>query len=145
MGESMAEAEKLAKQPELDPACPPPPTSSAGRGMTMAKNDYFVIVYKVLTYLYACLKSDASPDMEVLTAENFSIGPRYWHYIILNLYQDGYITGVQIMDFHAAPEPTARVQPNIQITPKGLMFLDENSTLQKVKGFAKDIAAFKPW
>ena len=28
------------------------------------KDDYFVIVYKILTYLYACLKVSEEPDIE---------------------------------------------------------------------------------
>lgn len=28
----------------------------------MAKNDYFVIAYRILTYLYECFKSGEKPD-----------------------------------------------------------------------------------
>ena len=34
----------------------------------MAQNDYFVIVYRVLKYLYDCLKKGEKPEAEYLVA-----------------------------------------------------------------------------
>ena len=36
----------------------------------MARNDYYVIAYQILAYLYECLKEGAKPDMEYLSPEN---------------------------------------------------------------------------
>ena len=39
----------------------------------MAKDDYYVIVFRVLTYLYNCLKQDEVVDMQKLTPEYLGI------------------------------------------------------------------------
>ena len=61
----------------------------------MAKDDYFVIVYKILSYLYVKLKSgeDTNPNMITHDSRNYCIFNRkYWDYIMRNLIEDGYIT-----------------------------------------------------
>ena len=59
----------------------------------MAQDDYFVIVYKLLKYLYDCLKKGTKASEEILTPEFFGINEDYWEYIIRNLYQEGYVDG----------------------------------------------------
>lgn len=39
----------------------------------MAKDDYFYIVYQVLKYLYDCLKTGGTPDIELLSSEYLNI------------------------------------------------------------------------
>ena len=39
----------------------------------MAQNDYFVIVYQVLKYLYECLKKGEKPEACYLTASAYNI------------------------------------------------------------------------
>lgn len=45
----------------------------------MAKDDYFVLAYRVLAYLYECLKAGERPDMKYLSFGNrhFPIGESY--------------------------------------------------------------------
>ena len=40
----------------------------------MAQNDYFVIVYQVLKYLYECLKKGEKPEACYLTASAYRAG-----------------------------------------------------------------------
>lgn len=47
----------------------------------MARDDYFVIVYQVLKYLYDCLKKGEKPDRRFLTNDEYSIPENYWQYI----------------------------------------------------------------
>ena len=53
----------------------------------MAKDDYFVLVYRILAYLYYCVKEGVKPDMTYLTynTEHFPICESYWEYIIENI------------------------------------------------------------
>jgi hypothetical protein len=53
----------------------------------MAKDDYHVIVYKILAYLYSCLKKGENPEKEYLLCDGalFNINHTYWLYIIKNL------------------------------------------------------------
>ena len=53
----------------------------------MAKDDYFVIVYKILAYLYARLKKGEPVEAEMLMYDGglFQINREYWVYIIDNM------------------------------------------------------------
>ena len=44
----------------------------------MAQNDYFVIVYQVLKYLYECLKKGEKPEACYLTASAYNIPENYF-------------------------------------------------------------------
>ncbi len=107
----------------------------------MAKDDYFVIVFKILCYLYDCLKHGKTPDMEYLSTENklFPVGVDYWNYIMVHLVEEGYIDHVQII----APDgskPFAVLKESVEITPKGIEYLQENSMMKKVFEKVKDVS-----
>ena len=103
----------------------------------MAKDDYFVIACRILAYLYACLKSDVKPEERELGPERFGIGPGYWLYIIENLKEQGYISGVYIGRLLGGM-PSIRLD-DIAITPAGIEYLDSNSTIEKAKRFLKTV------
>ena len=42
----------------------------------MAQNDYFVIVYRILKYLYDCLKKGEKPEVEYLAASIYNINKK---------------------------------------------------------------------
>ena len=62
----------------------------------MARDDYYVIVYKILAYLYIKLKTgeEIEPEMLMYDGSLFQINRKYWVYIFENLFNDGYITDV---------------------------------------------------
>ena len=62
----------------------------------MAQNDYFVIVYRVLKYLYDCLKKGEKPEAEYLVASTYNIPENYWIYILLSLINEEYIKGIRV-------------------------------------------------
>ena len=62
----------------------------------MAQNDYFVIVYQVLKYLYECLKKGEKPEICYLTAAAYNIPENYWQYIILSLITEEYVKGITV-------------------------------------------------
>lgn len=108
----------------------------------MARDDYFVIVYQVLKYLYDCLKKGEKPDRRYLTNDEYSIPENYWQYIIIGLLKEGYIEGIN-------PQRTKDGiiwgdLTNMIITPKGIEYLFENSMLQKVKNTLKDVKDIIP-
>lgn len=108
----------------------------------MAKDDYFVIVCRVLTYLYACLKSGAEPDKSELGPERFGIEPKYWLYIIENLQKQGYVSGVHIGRL-LGRLPSVKLD-GIMITPAGIEYLQENSAIAKAKDFLKTLKEIIP-
>ncbi len=111
----------------------------------MAKDDYFVLVYKILKYLYKCLKSGVTPDLNYLTFEtkDFPIHKEYWEYILENLSDEGYIEGVYVIRSDTG-FTSVKYSPSIRITPLGIEYLDDNKMMKKVANTVKDIASLIP-
>ena len=105
----------------------------------MARDDYFVIVYKLLKYLYDSLKRGIPVSQDILSAEFFGIPDEYWEYIIRNLYRDGYVEGVTVTRLHRKPE-FPNIRQNFNITPKGIQYIQENSVFETIRSYVKDIA-----
>jgi hypothetical protein len=110
----------------------------------MAKDDYFVIVYQVLWYLYDCLKKNQQVDAALLSGLNFSIPETYWDYILRSLVNEGYVTGVAVMTVLGSRDGLLRIEPNVKITPKGIQYLYDNSLFQKVKRTLQDVRSVLP-
>lgn len=111
----------------------------------MAKDDYFVLAYKLLKYLYKCLKSGATIDFEYLNhgTKDFPIQEDYWNYLLEKLSNDGYIEGVIVI--RSDNGPTLIRKTNIfRITPKGIEYLQENSMMKKAADTVKEIARLIP-
>ena len=106
----------------------------------MPKDDYFVLVYKLLSYLYACLKEGAAPDMEYLSCNtpDFPVGEEYWNYILCHLIEDGYLEGATIVPVLGRVSPVVKIL-RLQITPKGIEYLGENSMMKKATNFLKSM------
>lgn len=112
----------------------------------MARNDYYVIAYLILSYLYECLKNDVKPDTKQIShdATNISIPYGYWSYIIRHLYQDGYIEGVAVVKTIGSVDGI-KLMTNFMITPKGIEYLNENSSMAKAKDFVMKLSCLAPW
>nr|DAF88173.1 MAG TPA: YjcQ protein [Myoviridae sp. ctumZ20] len=109
----------------------------------MAQNDYFVIVYRVLKYLYDCLKAGNQPEIAYLTASTYNIPDSYWTYIVISLISEGYIKGIAM-----TPTKNGVVFGDLQdaiITPKGIEYLFENSLLEKAKKTLKEAKEMIPF
>lgn len=112
----------------------------------MAKNDYYVIVYKILAYLYSRLKSGLpiEPEMLMYDGGMFQINRTYWVYIIQNMVDQGYIRG--ILNAEAGNGYYIKEQlSGCEITPKGIDYLCDNNLLEKAKNFLKDIKDITPF
>ena len=117
-------------------------------GDEMAKNDYYTVVYYVLSYLYECLKVGQKPKREILDLSTYPerISDAYLIYIYKNLINDKYLDGITFVSL-----PRLEIDKNLEyfknyedavITPKGIEFLQENSLMRKAYDIVKD---FKPW
>ncbi len=111
----------------------------------MAKDDYFILVYKILKYFYKCLKSGAAPDFTYLAYETkeFPIHKEYWEYIFENLSDEGYIEGVYVIRADTG-FTCIKYTSNIRITPLGIEYLEDNKMMKKVANAVKDIASLIP-
>ncbi|HHU52713.1 MAG TPA: hypothetical protein GXZ43_01350 [Clostridiaceae bacterium] len=110
----------------------------------MAQDDYFVVVYHICNYLYDCLKQGKEIDIEQIKPINkkFVIKENYWKYIICNLYKDGYIDGITI--YNADDETHITNLEDIQITPKGIEYLQENNMMKKIVKGLKTVKEITP-
>lgn len=87
----------------------------------MAKDDMEVIMYKILKYLYECMKKDIDPQMEDFSwnSKLFRIPQNYWCKIIVTLVRKGYITGFKIID-NTKDAPTIQTDRPFEITFEGV-------------------------
>lgn len=112
----------------------------------MARDDYHVIVYQILAYLYVQLKNgdDVDPACLKYDSDYLRINKTYWIYIIDNLLQNGLITG-PVVTKTWGQEKTVSSLERAQITPKGIEYLCDNSFMEKAKQFLKDVKAIVPF
>ncbi len=106
----------------------------------MAKDDYFVLVYKFLSYLYKCLKGGRSPQESYLHCQtkDFPVEETYFNYVVENLMKDGVIENALIIPVDGA-NPIIRIDNSIRITPKGIEYLEENSSMKRIATALKEV------
>ncbi len=108
----------------------------------MPTNDYFVIAYRILTYLYNCFMAGEKPDTEMFGPEALRINNGYWVNTMESFSNEGYITGIVFT------EPLDGVRNakiiDLKITEKGITFLHENSLIAKAKRTLKDVKNIIP-
>ena len=101
----------------------------------MAKDDYFVMVYRILTYLYECFKQGERPDTCVFGPDALGINSGYWGNIMESLLSEGYIKGICVVPHMGGGFGIKILE--LRITQKGIEFLQDNSKMAKVKEFLK--------
>lgn len=98
----------------------------------MAKDDYDIIVYRVLVYLYACLKRKV-----LFNAESFNASVRkdieseeYFVKALQMIQEEGLIRGIQ---FAKSGRISILIDiMDAEITPDGIHYLKENSRMAKI-------------
>ena len=112
----------------------------------MAKDDYHVLAYKFLAYLYVQLKAGEDVSAQMISADSplLGVNSRYWLYIMENLQAEGYIRGLSFE--HAwGNEVFVQGLDDCEITPAGIAYLCDNGFLEKVKQFLKDVKEITPF
>lgn len=109
----------------------------------MAKDDFFVIAYRILLYLYECMKAGEDPHIDEISAERLKIPERYYYSIIRILYKNGYIDGVK--EIHTPwTRETYYDFGHPEITMGGIEFIHNNSSMAKAKEALKEFKAMVP-
>lgn len=115
----------------------------------MAKDDYHVLVYQILSYLYQRLKKSEAVESRMLASDSplfhGEIGKPYWAYIIYMLQNTGLITGVVFANIDGLNIPYPSVLSGCMITPAGIEYLCDNSFMEKAKRFLKDAKEIVPF
>ena len=110
----------------------------------MASDDMHVVMYKILAYLYACMKSGERVDVRRISHDSPLIGciPEiYWTRIVQQLVSRGYVAGMSVRMFDNEPQI---LMDDPYVTMDGVEFLMENSMMSKAKQFLMDIKASVP-
>lgn len=109
----------------------------------MAQNDYHVIVYRILAYLYAQLKEGKAVDADVISHSGYlcDINYSYWLYIMKSLLEQDYIRGIKVIEKNDL-EPKIIGLKDCFITPKGIEYICDDNMIEKAKAFAngKDVS-----
>ena len=102
----------------------------------MEKDDYFVVVYKILAYLYITLKEGRHPDARLLKHDSHMLGihEQYWTYIMESLQDEGHIKGLDVTTMWGGDKMISGLE-SCQITPAGIGYLMDDYTMEKVKEF----------
>ena len=77
--------------------------------------------------------------MFILTPETYGIEESYFNYILIQLYEEGYIEGISVVAIMGAKRKGVKITKSITIKPKGIEYLQENSMLSKAKKVIKEI------
>lgn len=106
----------------------------------MARDDYHVIVYQILSYLYQCLKKGIAVESKNLenNCKYFQINRDYWTYILYHMQHSGLIEGIVFVDVDNTALPVPTRLDGCRITPKGIEYLCDNSFMEKAKQFLKE-------
>jgi hypothetical protein len=98
----------------------------------MAKNDYHVIVYRMLKHLYECLKDgrklDATSAACVLTG--FGVPEEYMTYVVKEMLEEGLVRGPVVVKAWGGDIVVGAA--DMEITPAGILYLEDNGAMGKV-------------
>lgn len=111
----------------------------------MAKDDYHVIVYQILSYLYQQLKKGEKIDGRMLEHNSllFTINKNYWEYVMVNVIKQGFIEGIDVLALDGGI--VIANLGNAQITPTGIEYLMGNSFMRKAHQFFKGVKECVPF
>ncbi|GFH39841.1 YjcQ family protein [Lactococcus insecticola] len=105
----------------------------------MAKDDYHVIVYQILKYLYESLKNGTEIDFRLLEAGNFGIYQKYWLFIMKSMKEQGFVSGVRIIGTQGRLDIK-----RIEITPSGIDYLLDDNLMSKAEKAYNNVKDFIP-
>lgn len=108
----------------------------------MAHNDMYVVMYKIIAYLYDCMKKGVEPDDLKWSSDALGIPRSYWLAVVEELVDHGYIDGVTIHRFFGGDASVTAL--NARVTMEGVAFAQENSMMGKAKVFLRDAKASIP-
>ena len=112
----------------------------------MAKDDYHVIVFRMLQYLYGQLKKGEPVDPDKLSDNGpiCQINRRYWVYILESMQEQELIRGLNRDGADENGDYLRDQLEHIQITPKGIDLLADENTQSKVSQIIKGVLKLLP-
>lgn len=110
----------------------------------MASDDMHVVMYKILAYLYGCMRQGEEPSRAALAHDGdmLSIPYRYWAQIMSQLAEMGLVKGVSVKWMDNEPH-VFLASPCVTLA--GVQFLEENSMMAKARRFLKEAKSTLPF
>lgn len=107
----------------------------------MAKDDYDVIVYKILLYYYAIMKRKIVYSEESFQAllSKADIPDEYLADVLRMMQSEGLIEGAVIVKAWGHDYIISSDKMDISITADGIRYLKENATMKRIAGTLKEI------
>ncbi len=88
-----------------------------------------VIMYRILAYLYWCMKQGVRPDpAQYRPGPGMDIPQSYWDQIVVELVRGGYVDGFTVTPTHSG---VLISDDGPVVTLAGVQFLQENSMMRK--------------
>lgn len=107
----------------------------------MAKDDMHVVMYRILAYLYKCLRDGKEPEFALYSHEFLKINKRYWTAIMVELVNRGFVSGFELM---RSDNETDVVPVVPAVTMEGVEFLLDNSLMTKARRFIEESKGIIP-
>ena len=107
----------------------------------MARDDYDVIVYRVLVYLYACLKRKTifnESSFRSIVIKN--INEDYFDDVLAMMQREGLVEGLAFVRDMCGINIRASDYCDMRITADGIHYLSDNAKMKKVGEFLADSA-----
>lgn len=102
----------------------------------MAKDDFFVILFKILTYYYGCMKNRYVFKEEVFfKIAKGNIDDSYFNKVLKDAVDMGYIKGLAFTHAWGDEYILSSDYKDGEITPEGIKYLTDNSKMEKIKEF----------
>lgn len=95
----------------------------------MTSADMEVIIYKLLKYVYECLKAGVEPNFDKAKEVSGVSNDVYWLSVVNEVVESGFVRGVEVKDCISGPVVEAS---HVEITLKGAQFLANDSGMVKV-------------
>ena len=101
----------------------------------------FKLIYQILSLLDKQLDYE-EPDWSKLSAKNFHVTEKRFVYIVIMLYQAGYIDGIEPIPLSGDAWDIKLLSPTI--TLKGMEYLENNDMMHKAYRILKGMKDFTP-
>lgn len=100
----------------------------------MAKDDYHVIVYRILVYLYACMKRKIMFEEATFEAavRKHVVSDEYFADILRMMQEEELIKGLLFVPAWGGDVILASDIDEARITPKGIRYLEENDKMKTI-------------
>ena len=111
----------------------------------MKRDDYHVVVYQLLSYLYRSLKEGTSIQEDMIKHDGklFQIHEKYWIYIMEMMIKQEFVSGISVRKVWGVNVAVENIE-DVMITPAGIEYLCEDKMIKKAYDFAKDMLMMVP-